>query len=125
MGEDVNTAMHRFDEEFVADITHAATLAFQGRVGDPCPGQPWFAETDEQRQSVIDGVRKARMGTTAEKSHENWVRFKLEHGWTLGEKDPQRKTHPNLVPYAELPYDEKVKDQLFLAIVTALTVDPP
>lgn len=120
----MNAKMHRFSDEAVAEVAHAATQALQGILNDPCPSQPWFAETREQRQSVIDGVRNARNGTTPEKSHENWVRFKLEHGWTPGDsKDPQRKTHPNLVPYADLPEDEKVKDRLFLAVVTALTVD--
>jgi len=53
--------------------------------------------------------------------HESWCDFKRADGWVFGEvKDAGAKTHPCLVPYAELPEEQKIKDHLFSAIVTAL-----
>lgn len=47
--------------------------------------------------------------------HERWRRLKFSQGWTRGEpgtkQDPERKTHPLLCPYDELPGDEKEKDR--------------
>jgi RyR domain-containing protein len=41
-----------------------------------------------------------------------------ERGWRWGAvKDPQQRTHPNLLPYSELPPAEREKDSLFKAIV--------
>ncbi len=58
---------------------------------------------------------------TTEDSHAGWMKFKTEHGWAYGEvEDAEKKTHPCLVPYAELPAEQRVKDALFFAIVTSL-----
>ncbi len=43
-------------------------------------------------------------------------------GWRYGlKKDPAAKTHPCLVPYWQLPAEQRRKDGLFAAIVAALT----
>jgi hypothetical protein len=45
---------------------------------------------------------------------------KLTDGWTRGPvKDPTKKEHPCLVPYADRPPEERAKDALFLAVVHA------
>jgi hypothetical protein len=40
--------------------------------------------------------------------HDQWVAEKRALGWTLGPRDPQRKTNPNLVTWQEL--DEPVRN---------------
>jgi ryanodine receptor 2 len=48
----------------------------------------------------------------AENVHDEWAKTRVEQGWTWGEKrDDANKKHPCLVPYAELPDDEKVYDR--------------
>jgi hypothetical protein len=43
-------------------------------------------------------------------------------GWRRGEhKSAADRTHPALVPYAELPESQRVKDAVFAAIVRAMT----
>jgi hypothetical protein len=112
-----------YSDEQVARVCHEANKALQYIHGDPCPSQPWNCEPYELRKSVIEGVRNVRRGCTARQNHEAWCEFKREHGWTWGpEKDPERRTHPCLVPYDELPQEQRDKDQLFLLIVTALTI---
>ena len=44
--------------------------------------------------------------------HEVWSKTRIEQGWTYGEKrDDVLKQHPCLVPYEELPEEEKVYDR--------------
>jgi hypothetical protein len=112
-----------YSDEQVARVCHEANKALQYIHGDPCPSLPWNSEPDELKQSVIEGVRNIRRGFTPRQNHKAWVAYKRERGWTWGpEKDPGRKTHPCLVSYDELPQEQRDKDQLFLMIVTALTI---
>ncbi|MCM1449643.1 MAG: RyR domain-containing protein [Clostridiales bacterium] len=44
--------------------------------------------------------------------HEVWARNRMDDGWTYGsERDDEQKTHPCLVPYEELPEEEKQYDR--------------
>lgn len=115
-------AAHRYSDEQVAHVCHEANRELQRIQEDPLPSQPWDCESGEIRQSVVEGVCNARRGCTPRESHENWVQFKLAHGWSYGpEKDPEQKTHPCMVAYENLPAGQRDKDRLFLLIVTALT----
>ena len=44
--------------------------------------------------------------------HENWSAGRLAEGWTYGEiRDDEKKTTPCLVPYSQLPEEEKEYDR--------------
>ena len=44
--------------------------------------------------------------------HEVWASSRIEQGWTWGpERSDAFKTHPSLVPYEELPEQEKQYDR--------------
>lgn len=48
----------------------------------------------------------------AKNVHEVWAESRLSQGWTYGDKrDDEKKTHPCLVPYEELPEEEKEYDR--------------
>lgn len=48
----------------------------------------------------------------AKNVHEVWASNRLKEGWTYGkEKDSIKKTTPCLVPYEELPEEEKEYDR--------------
>ena len=48
----------------------------------------------------------------AENNHDHWTRQRIEAGWTYGsQRDDVRKTHPDLVPYEDLPEGEKEYDR--------------
>lgn len=48
----------------------------------------------------------------AENAHDNWAHKRLSEGWRYGEtRDDAARTHPDLVPYAELPESEKAYDR--------------
>lgn len=44
--------------------------------------------------------------------HEVWAETRISQGWTYGEqRNDELKTHPCLVPYEELPEEEKEYDR--------------
>lgn len=48
----------------------------------------------------------------AENVHEMWAQTRIEQGWQYGPKrDDDQKLHPCLIPYDQLPEDEKVYDR--------------
>ncbi len=48
----------------------------------------------------------------AKNVHDVWAKQRIEEGWTYGEvKDSVKKTTPCLVPYEELPEEEKEYDR--------------
>ena len=101
----------------IARVCHEANRVLQVELGEKV-SPPWDEASEEMKASAIDGVQNALVGASAQGSHENWVRFKLEQGWTYGEvKDEEKKTHPCLVAYRDLPDSQKFKDKLFIGIV--------
>lgn len=112
------------DPKSIARVCHEANRALQtayGEVANP----PWDLAPRGIRASAIDGVENALSGASPEESHENWLKFKRADGWVYGEvKDFDEKTHPCMVPYNELPEEQKIKDHLFIAIVNSLENAP-
>ena len=48
----------------------------------------------------------------AENAHDVWARQRMAEGWTYGPKrDDKAKTHPDLIPYSDLPDSEKEYDR--------------
>lgn len=107
--------------QVIAEVCHQANRVIQRHNGDLI-SLPWDEESAETRASVVDGVQNVISGATPEQSHENWLQFTNNHGWRYGAvKDEEAKTHPLIVPYADLPPEQKVKDALFVGIVKALS----
>ena len=49
----------------------------------------------------------------AENTHNLWAAKRIEEGWTWGPHiDEEKKTHPNLVRYADVPESEKEYDRM-------------
>jgi hypothetical protein len=114
--------MSKLTVEQVARVCHEANRAYCASIGDL--SQPsWDDAPDWQRESAKNGVRFHRENPLANPidSHENWLREKVENGWVCGSvKDPEKKEHPCMVPYHELPVEQRRKDSLFIAVVRAL-----
>lgn len=81
---------------------------------------PWEQAEEAARESVRKGVVGVLAGNTPRDSHANWTQTRLADGWVYGEvKDEKQKTHPNLVPYDDLPSDQRAKNILFVDSVKA------
>jgi hypothetical protein len=108
--------------EEIAKVCHQANKAYCEALGDK--SQPdWDTAPEWQKTSAIEGV-KARAKHTmiaAAQMHNLWMQKKAEDGWSYGEtKDPEKKTHPCMVPYKQLPVAHRIKDELFLSVAGTL-----
>lgn len=107
---------------WVARVAHEINRAYCLALGDT--SQPeWEAAPSWQRASAIHGVEfhLANPNAWPWASHDSWSRQKIADGWVHGEvKDAEKKTHPCLVPFNDLPVEQQAKDYLFRAVVHAL-----
>lgn len=111
--------MNRTD---IARICHEANRGLCEANGD-FSQRPWSNAADWQRDSAIKGVKFALDNPEAPGSaqHDAWMQDKLNDGWKYGPvKDENLKTHPCLVPFAQLPPFQQAKDHLFRAIVASM-----
>lgn len=86
--------------------------------------QPLWVDTSREKvESVIGGVKFVidNPEATPEDQHNAWLKSKESEGWRYGEvKDSEEKTHPCMLPYADLPIEQRMKDNLFQGIVRSL-----
>lgn len=105
----------------IARICHEVNRAYCIGLGDL--SQPTWDEAPEwQKSSCINGIvyHLSNPDSKPSDSHENWMKEKQENGWIYGPvKDPEKKEHPCMVPYDQLPEEQKVKDLLFITIIRA------
>lgn len=110
--------LHDGQVVFIAKQCHEANRAYCAALGDTSQ-VAWEDAPGWQRESAIAGVRAhLNSDLTPEQSHESWMAQKLADGWGWGEvKDPERKQHPCMAPYQQLPQEQRAKGFIFRAIV--------
>ena len=106
----------------IARVAHEVNKAYCESIGDMTQTY-WEDAPQWQRDSAVKGVqlhlRNPDLGVSA--SHDAWMREKLDTGWTYGPlKDPVKKEHPCIVPYADLPAEQKAKAFIFRGVVHAI-----
>jgi hypothetical protein len=109
----------------IARVCHEANRAYCQTIQDYSL-KSWEASPEWQQKSCLDGVLFLSKNPEAgpEASHENWSATKLKEGWKYGQvKDPDKKEHPCLVPFNELPAEQQMKDKIFHAIARAMLED--
>ncbi|HHS83699.1 MAG TPA: hypothetical protein ENK38_02080 [Gammaproteobacteria bacterium] len=89
---------------------------------------PWCLAPAWQQTSALEGVIHAINNpySTPEDSHRSWLEAKVMAGWVYGEvKDPAAKTHPCMLPYDQLPDEQRAKDRIFLDTVRKMVENLP
>lgn len=105
--------------EEAARAAHTVNKIYCESLGDASQVD-WLAAPGWQRESCRDGARSIIRGTTQKPSdsHVRWLEHKRKEGWVYGPvKDPEKREHPCMVAYEELPDAQKVKDHLFFEVV--------
>lgn len=105
----------------IAKLCHEANRAYCELNGD-FSQLPYNEAPDSIIGSAEDGVQAIIDGavTSPQQLHENWLKFKEVEGWTYGPvKDFDTKKHPCMLPYSQLPLEQKIKDYIFFSIVKA------
>lgn len=103
----------------IARVCHEAVRALQMVTGDPRPSARW--EETGDHASSLRSVRLLLGAADPTALHADWVLAMLADGWVHGEeKNPAAKTHPCLVPFSELPWEQQAKDYLYSDIVRRL-----
>jgi RyR domain len=106
--------------ECCARAAHEANRSYCELLGDTSQ-VPWEEAPGWQRESARNGVIGVLAGNSPRESHESWLREKRDTGWKFGPvKDPDRKEHPCMVPYNELPEAQRMKDHIFVGVVRAV-----
>ena len=109
----------------IAKVAHEANRAYCQTLGDNSQ-VPWEEAPDWQKESAVNGVLMCKNTPTGgiKLSHESWMAEKLAQGWKYGPvKDVDKKEHPCLVPFDDLPKNQQIKDVLFTAIALALLAE--
>ncbi len=114
------------NNEEIARVAHEVNRAYCTALGDDSQ-VPWDKAPEWQRETCVNGVEfHLTNDKTPEESHQSWMDEKVAEGWVFGEvKDAEKKTHPCIVPYADLPLEQKIKDYLFSAVVATISKMQP
>lgn len=106
----------------IAKACHEVNRAYCEAIGDA--SQPkWEDAPNDIKESTTNLVTLHinNPDSTPESSHIAWFENKQKAGWKWGpEKNLTLKEHPCMVPYAELPFAQRIKDNLFVATVDSL-----
>lgn len=105
-----------------ARLVHELMRLYHQCIDDPVLPH-WNEASDEMRASVLAGVAaivEGRVRTPAE-SHDAWMAARHAAGWKWGPaKIDSLREDPNLIEWGRLAPEQRMKDSLFYAVVSAL-----
>lgn len=102
--------------EFVYNGARIAAIASKAPLV-PVPWDEREKDFKDQFLKVIERQCEEQRSKSPEEIHGSWMRAYFAMGWIYGEKhDRENKTHPDLVPYADLNQLEQDKDAVFVAL---------
>ena len=114
-------------------VYDAARLAAQAACAPIVPAP--YDEREEpfraQFRQVIERQCGDQRSRSAEELHGSWMQAYFAMGWSYGASySRENKTHPDLVPYADLGQLERDKDAVFVALCEiarqwVYDLDPP
>lgn len=74
--------------------------------------EPYIPQPFDTKNIELPEELKSLVEQMAKNVHETWAETRISQGWTYGsERNDAEKKHPCLVPYEQLPEEEKVYDR--------------
>lgn len=102
--------------EFVYDGARLAAIAAKA----PIIPVPWVEREQAFRDQFLNVIERQcgpQRSMSPEELHGSWMQAYYAMGWVYGEEySRENKTHPDLVPYAQLGQLERDKDAVFVAL---------
>ena len=99
------------------EANRSCALAIDG--GDFPP--PWDATGDWLQKNWQTAVASVLSGDCPEQRHRAFVEKMTKEGWKYGpETDAEKKEHPDIVLYADLPPDRRLKNQVYADVILAV-----
>lgn len=109
------------DNRILVQAAHEMNRIYCIAIGDETQ-QHWEYAPNWQKNSAIKGVEGVLNGDTPEETHQSWLNEKTTTGWSYGPvKDSDKKEHPCMVPYEELPVEQQLKDEVFMTTVLLMS----
>lgn len=108
-------------DDKIAKAAYEARRAYDASLGINLP--PWEEAEDWLVRSYRATVAWMRNhpGATVQEAHEARLEAVFNAGWTRGPTiDATAKTHPALVPWDELPAEQRMRDAIGVAVIAAL-----
>ena len=102
--------------EFVYQAARLAALAAKTPIV-PAPFYERELDFVNQFLDVIERQCGPNRSDSPEELHGSWMQAYFTNGWIYGDTySPEARTHPDLVPYAQLGQLEQDKDSVFVAL---------
>ena len=102
--------------EFVYNGARLAAIAAK----TPIIPIEWSEREDAFKAQFLDVIERqcgSQRSMSPEELHGSWMQSYLTMGWIYGDVyDREKRTHPDLVPYALLRQLERDKDAIFVAL---------
>jgi hypothetical protein len=100
-------------------VYEGARLAAVAAAAPIVPAQ-WQDREDDFRSQFLKVIERQcgpQRSRSPEELHGSWMQAYFLNGWIYGEAyDREKRTHPDLVPYADLGTLERDKDAVFVAL---------
>lgn len=125
-----SNAIRESVEPFLKGVTDLEGLLqvrdlIQDRINELERAKVYAPKRLDLRRFHLPKYLQAAVESEAEKIHNEWAALRIAQGWKWGPKrDDEKKEHPCLVPWEELPEEEKEYDRATaLAAITNLLRD--
>ena len=100
-------------------VYEAARLAAEAACAPIVPDH-WEEREQAFKDQFVEVIERQcgdHRSSSPEELHGSWMQSYVEMGWRYGEHyNREKKTHPDMVPYAKLGQLERDKDAVFVAL---------
>lgn len=102
----------------LAAAAHEVNRIYSKSLGEELEVHWEYLPSENQSVALLSVVGIITDEHTPAQSHKDWMEYKMSQGWKHGDvKDLEKKIHPCLVAFEELPFEIQHKDTLWVNTV--------